>query len=115
MRVREVTADEFRRQLDLLSADYRARLPEKTAEIARLWGNLVTGMAPTTSLVDLRRELHTLCGSAKTFGAGYVSDLAAAAEALVEPICEQGSLPGAAEIAEMTRLLDALQRSAADA
>ena len=110
-----MTADEFRRQLDLLSADYRARLPEKTAELARLWGRLVSGMVPTTSLGDLRRELHTLSGSAKTFGAGYVSELAAAAEVLVEPFCEQGSLPGAAEIAEIARLLDALQRSAADA
>ncbi|MCU0972419.1 MAG: Hpt domain-containing protein [Burkholderiales bacterium] len=110
-----MTAVEFRRQLDLLSADYRARLPEKTAELARLWGSLVSGMVPTTSLGDLRRELHTLSGSAKTFGAGYVSELAAAAEVLVEPFCEQGSLPGAAEIAEIARLLDALQRSAADA
>jgi hypothetical protein len=44
-----------------------------------------------------------------------VSELAAAAELLLEPCCEGGCLPEAASAAELTRLLDAMQRSAAGA
>ena len=115
MRAREVTAEELRRQLDALGAGYRRRLPAKMVELDRLWRDLTGGVVAPAALTDLRRELHTLAGSAKTFGVAHVSDLAAAAEGLLEPFCNEGRLPDAAGTAELTRLLDALQRSAEDA
>jgi HPt (histidine-containing phosphotransfer) domain-containing protein len=112
--VREVTAGEFRRQLDALGADYRDRLPEKVAAIRCLWRDLMNGILPPAALTDLRRELHTLAGSARTFGVARVSELAAAAEMVIEPFWEQDSLPDPAGAAELTRLLDALNRPAGD-
>ena len=114
MRAREVTAGEFRRQLNALGAEYRRRLPEKLADIDRLWRDLRAGNLPPVALTELRRELHTLAGSAKTFGVAHVSELAALAEMVLEPFCEQGSLPDPAGAVELARLLEALQRPGGD-
>jgi HPt (histidine-containing phosphotransfer) domain-containing protein len=111
----DVKAQEFRRQLNALGAEYRARLPEKVASIARLWGDLASGVLPPAFLTDLRRELHTLAGTATTFGVPQASKLAAAAEFLLEPFCERGTLPEGATAAELTRLLDALRCRAGNA
>lgn len=111
MRALEVKAEEFSRRLDALRADYRDRLPEKIAAIQRLWRDVMSGVLPPAGLIDLKRELHTLAGSAKTFGVAHVSELASAAESLLEPCCARGSLPEAASAAELARLLHALQRA----
>jgi HPt (histidine-containing phosphotransfer) domain-containing protein len=103
-----VTAEELRRRLDALGADYRDSLPGKVAAILGMWHDASSGVLPSASLNDLRRELHTLAGSARTFGVARVSELAAAAELLLEPCCEGGCLPEAASAAELTRLLDAM-------
>lgn len=107
-----MTAAQFRSELDALGAEYRNRLPGKLAEIDGLWRDLMNGALPPAALTDLRRELHTLAGSARTFGVSHVSELAAAAEMVIEPFWEKHSLPDPAGAAELTRLLDALNRPA---
>jgi HPt (histidine-containing phosphotransfer) domain-containing protein len=109
MRTPDVRAETFRRELDTLSSEYRHRLPEKLAALDRLWLGVVSGKLPPAALAELRRELHTLAGSAKTFGAAAVSAAAAAAEAFLDPFCELGTLPGAEDAAQFARLLEALR------
>lgn len=109
-RARKVTAEEFRRHLDALRVDYRARLPAKVSAICQLWRDATGGALPAAVLDDLRRELHTLAGSATTFGVAQVSALAGAAESVLDPFCERRVMPDAASAAELSGLLDALQR-----
>ncbi len=106
-----MTAEEFRRHLDALRTDYRDRLPDKLSVIARLWRDAMSGTLPAAALDDLRRELHTLAGSATTFGVAQVSALAGAAESLLNPFCERGVMPDAASAAQLAGLLDALERT----
>jgi HPt (histidine-containing phosphotransfer) domain-containing protein len=103
--------EEFKRHLEALRADYRKSLPGKLAELSQLWQALLSGALPGTGLHDLRRELHTLAGSATTFGVANVSALAGSAESLLDPFCERGTLPEGATAAEVGRLLDALQQT----
>lgn len=107
-------AEEFRRHLDALGADYRACLPEKVAAIRGLCHSMSAVGAPD-GLTELKRELHTLAGSARTFGVADVGELARAAESLLDACCERGTLPDAGSIAELARLIDAIQRSVAGA
>jgi chemotaxis protein histidine kinase CheA len=111
MRALEVKAEEFSHRLDALRADYRDRLPEKIAAIRCLWRDAMSGVLPPAGLTDLKRELHTLAGTDRTFGVAHVSELASAAESLLESCCARGSLPEAASAAEIARLLNAMQRS----
>lgn len=108
-----MSSDALRRELDALSAEYRSRLPAKLAEIHALWFDLASGAIPAARVIDLRRELHSIAGSAKTFGVAAVGEIAAAAESLLDPFWQHGALPEPAGRAELTRLIDALQRAAA--
>ena len=108
-----MTAEAFRRQLEALGADYRRDLPDKLARIDGLWLDLANGEAQPARITDLQRELHSLAGSAKTFGVAGVSEAAAAAESFLEPYCKRRRMPGAAQQARFARLLDALKQAAA--
>ena len=70
-----------REELEALVAEYRASLPAKLERIESL--------AAAGDLKALARELHTLAGSAGTFGLPQVSAAARAAE---EAVFEQGEL-----------------------
>jgi chemotaxis protein histidine kinase CheA len=107
------TADAFKQQLLQLSADYRAMLPAKLAEIDTLWQQLAPGAEQPQACRDLLRELHTLAGSAKTFGFPGVSTAAREAELFLEPFCEKGAIPQASDRDALVRLLDALRQNAA--
>jgi chemotaxis protein histidine kinase CheA len=104
-----VSAEEFRRQLEALSAEYRSALPARLAEIDALRAR----QAGTD--VTLLRALHSMAGSAKTFGVKGVSEAAAAAEQCLAPFCERGTAMDSAKRAEFERLLDALKRAASGA
>lgn len=110
-----MTADAFARQLEAFSAEYRRDLPPKLAELGELWRGLASGAVAPDRLADLQRELHSLAGTARTFGVAGVSEAAAAAEALLAPYCRKRKLPGPAKRAELERLLDSLQRTGAPA
>jgi HPt (histidine-containing phosphotransfer) domain-containing protein len=103
-----VDKDEFRRQLDALNAEYRSGLPAKLVEIDALWAKS-SGTDAT-----LLRALHSMAGSAKTFGVKGVSEAAAAAEHYLAPFCERSKVPDSAQRAEFERLLGALKRVATD-
>lgn len=108
-----MSAEEFNRQIESLRAEYRAGLPDRLREIDGLWRGLADGSVQPGRLVELRRALHLLAGSARTFGIAGVSEAALAAEGWIEPYCERRSVPGPAARPEFQRLLDALNQTAA--
>jgi HPt (histidine-containing phosphotransfer) domain-containing protein len=83
-----------RAELDALLADYRANLPATLARIEALLDN--------AKHAELARELHTLAGSAGTFGLSEVGAAAAAAEAYLEAC---GSGPDDRQRAQLQQLL----------
>jgi len=107
-----MSVEEFQKQIAALRADYRAKLPAKLEEISGLWRGLAGGELPADRIVDLRRELHSLAGSARTFGVEGVSEAALAAETWLEPHCARRALPAADEQPGFGRLLDALKQAA---
>jgi HPt (histidine-containing phosphotransfer) domain-containing protein len=62
----------LRAQFDALLVEYRNGLPAKIAQMEALWS--------AGRLGELRRALHTLSGSAGTFGLPQVGDAARACE-----------------------------------
>jgi len=107
-----MSAEAFRRQLEALSAEYRGSLPGKLIEIDSLWRDLAGGMAKPDRMDDLQRELHSIAGSARTFGIAGVSEAAAAAESFLESFSKRHKLPDTAQQARFARLLDDLKRAA---
>ncbi len=106
-----MTVEDFQKQLEALSAEYRGRLPGRLADIEALWRGLVAGSVDAGRLKELQRELHTIAGSARTFGVAGVSEAAGAAEACLEPFCVRGALPGTAARSEFQRLLESLKQA----
>ena len=105
--------DEFRRQLEAFNAEYRAALPGKLAEVDALWGMMTAGEMQPDACGELLRKLHTLAGSAKTFGLPDLGTAARAAENFLEPYCRDGAMPQAAERDAFGLLLSAVRQSAA--
>lgn len=105
--------DEFRQMLAAVSAEFKAGLPARIAAIDDLWGRVLGGASPAGSLAELIRELHSLAGSAATFGQAEVGAAAAAAESRLEPSREAGQVPDEASRVAVSRLLEALRTAAA--
>jgi diguanylate cyclase (GGDEF)-like protein len=102
---------ELQQALQALAVHYAAELPAKTAEIESRMRALLGGNADAADLPLLHRQLHSLHGSAKTFGFPAVSEAARELEALVAGLAAgtldaQSSRNGAELLA---RLLSATQ------
>ena len=63
-------------ELDELRAEYRRELPQKLVRLQQLWA--------AHNLPELRRAIHTLAGSAGTFGLKSVSLAAHEAETYLD-------------------------------
>lgn len=85
----------LRAELDALIAEYRRGLEPKIARLHELFAQ--------QRLRDLRRELHTLAGSAGTFGLPEVGTAAKAAEAYLEA-------GGGKELGSLLRKIEELAR-----
>src|SRR5690349_6537142 len=106
--------DEFRQMLAAVSAEYRAGLPERLAGIDELWGGIIRGGDVALAMNDLIRALHSIAGSAETFGLTAVSEAAAAAESRLEAYRDIQQVPDAVLQAEIALLLKALHHAAGD-
>ena len=109
-----MTSAAFQRALDELSAEYRKGLASRLAEIETLWRSLLGESPPPGTIVTLNRELHSIAGSAKTFGLPEVTEAARAAELMLEPFCARGEIPGSEDREHFRRLLNALARTASE-
>ena len=105
-------SETFKKYLSALSADYRATLAEKLVHIDQMWKELTAGSTAFGPMTTLHRELHTLAGSAKTFGLPAVSEAARVAEHFIEPYALVGALPAAPKLIEFENLLAVLRESA---
>ena len=95
-------------ELAALRAEYRDDLKPRIAALEALRADLASGAAPAARIRELHRGLHSIAGSAKTFGLPTVSDAAREAERLLEPHCDAGAPPPDWE--RLRRLLEALGR-----
>ena len=106
-------ADELAAGLAALAAEYREKLASRLDALDALAAQLASARAAGARLKDLHRELHTIAGSAKTFGLPAVSAAARAGERYLEPFCETGTAPSAAQWEALIGLLAALRKAAA--
>lgn len=97
------------RLLASMAAEYRESLPGKLAEIETLSQALALEGLPTERMQTLQRLVHTLAGSAKTFGLASVTDTARALESVLDAIAAGGD--GAAE--DVLKGVTALKSAAA--
>lgn len=104
--------DEFRQMLAAVSAEFRASLPARMADIDWLWRQVSGGDHAAQQMDDLIRAVHKIAGTAETFGLAAVGQAAAAAESGLGPYRGLAQMPDAASIAEITRLLEILRRAA---
>lgn len=106
-----MSAEAFKQQLAVLSAEYRTALPQRLARLADLRAAL-HGQDQASALNEMLRELHSLAGSAKTFGLAGLGEQARAAELFLDPFCRDGAL-FPENFARLDQLLEAVGRNAA--
>ena len=106
-----MSTEAFRQALAELSAEYRAGLPARMSELDELW---IASHGASVPPLALRRALHSIAGSAKTFGLAELTTAARAAEQMLDPCCDAGLPLPAESISSFEILLHAL-KSAADA
>ena len=93
-------------------AGYLKRLLERLDRLEHLRRDLAFGTALASSLSELRRELHTISGSAAMFDLREVSRVAHEAEVFLEPHCRPGATPGNEVWGRLRDLLEAVRRAA---
>jgi HPt (histidine-containing phosphotransfer) domain-containing protein len=94
---------------DLVAA-FRVDLAERMTRLAANWAR-VRGGDPA-ALEPLLRDVHYLAGTAATFGAPEIGDLAGQAETLLWPAMREGIAVAAADHARIDQLIAALSAAA---
>jgi len=106
-----MTFQRLSREFDALRAEYRKSMAEKLDRIEALWELILKGMHDDTRLAQLKRELHTIAGSAGTFGLPQVGDAARAAEDCLGEAADLATLD-AKQRDDFARLLGNLKSAA---
>lgn len=99
------------REFQKLRAEFRGSMPAKITRLRSLWARIDCDEPDADALEILRRELHTMTGSAGSFGLPQVSAAAGVAGACLEGL-KPGSRPGGKRAARFGKLLDALEKAA---
>ena len=105
-------ADELSTALAGFQAEYRSSLPQRLSAIDDAWSSIERGDADPAQLDTLVRGLHSIAGSALTFGMAELGDAAAAAERWLEPYRDRRQAPAAAARAAFEPLLVAVRDAA---
>lgn len=98
------------KEFEKLRAEYRGSLPAKLVRLRSLWARVACEEPDPDALEILKRELHTMAGSAGSFGLPLVSTAAAAAEDALSDL-KEGSRPGAKRVAKFNDLFDRLGKA----
>ena len=85
--------DDLQRELAAFNAEYRASLPQRLSVIDAAWSAIARGEGDADTLQTLLRSLHSIAGSALTFGLPALGTAAAAAEDWIAPYSERAQLP----------------------
>jgi HPt (histidine-containing phosphotransfer) domain-containing protein len=98
-------------ELQALSADYAARIPDKLAQIERAWEGLPADRWDEEGFYLLHRMVHNLAGSGRTFGFASLSDVAHRLEAHLRELAQAKTVPDGAERESIRTLLDELRQA----
>ena len=96
------------KEFDALRAEYRSEMPAKLQRLDALWSRVASGSAGAEEVTELRRALHTIAGSAGSFGLPEIGGAARAAEDFLEST----SKLSAEQRAEFARLLGEIRSAA---
>lgn len=105
-----MTWQDLGKEFQKLRTEFRGSLPAKLRRLRSLWERIDCGEPDADALEILKREVHTMAGSAGSFGLPQVSKVAAAAEEALEGL-KAGSRPGAKRAAKVLALLDKLDKA----
>jgi len=105
-----MTWQDLGKEFQKLRTEFRGSLPAKLKRLRSLWERIDCEEPDVDALEILKRELHTMAGSAGSFGLPQVSKAAAAAEEALEGL-KEGSRPGAKRAAKFLPLLDKLDKA----
>ena len=95
------------KEFQKLRTEYRGSLPAKLRRLCSLWERIDCAEPDEDALDILKRELHTMAGSAGSFGLPLVSKAAAACEDALDGL-KAGSRPGAKRSEKFRARLDRL-------
>jgi HPt (histidine-containing phosphotransfer) domain-containing protein len=98
------------REFQKLRSEFRGSMPAKLRRLRSLWERVDCEEPDPDALEILQREVHTMAGSAGSFGLPQVSKLAAAAEDALAGL-KEGSRPGAKRAAKFSALLGKLEKA----
>lgn len=98
------------KEFQKLRMEFRGSLPAKLTRLRSLWGRIDCEEPDPDALEILKREVHTMAGSAGSFGLPQVSKAAAAADEALEGL-KAGSRPGAKRVKKFSALLDKLDKT----
>jgi HPt (histidine-containing phosphotransfer) domain-containing protein len=101
---------ELGKEFQKLRTEFRGSLPAKLRRLRSLWERIDCEEPDPDALEILKREVHTMAGSAGSFGLPEVSKLAAAAEDALDGL-KEGSRPGIKRSAKFVALLDKLDKA----
>ena len=104
--------DDLSRELQALSVEYRASLPQRLHDIDAAWSAVRRGVGDAESVRTVLRNLHSMAGSARTFGMPDLTTAAAAAEDWIEPYHERAELPPGSAHDAFEPLLAAVRQAA---
>jgi chemotaxis protein histidine kinase CheA len=105
--------DDLARELEALSVEYRASLGQRLIDIDAAWGVLRRGEGGLAEVRTVLRNLHSMAGSALTFGMPELGAAAAAAEDWIDPYDERGELPPSSAHDAFEPLLAVVRQTAA--
>jgi HPt (histidine-containing phosphotransfer) domain-containing protein len=106
-----VSWQDLGKEFQRLRAEFRGSMPAKIVRLRSLWARVDCEAPDADALGILRRELHTMAGSAGSFGLPQVSTAAAAAEQALDGL-KDGSRPGAKRAEKFSARLEKLAKTA---
>ncbi|HUQ25011.1 MAG TPA: Hpt domain-containing protein [Burkholderiales bacterium] len=105
-----MTWQDLGKEFQKLRTEFRGSLPAKLRRLRSLWERIDCEEPDPDALEILERELHTMAGSAGSFGLPQVSKVAAVAGEALGGL-KAGSRPGAKRAAKFVALLDKLDKA----
>lgn len=92
-------------ELDGLRESFARLLPERLDKIASGWREIAQGAWNASAAREVRLSLHSLAGSAGTFGFDGVGRIARAAELKLDRLLDTGGVPAKHELEDISRML----------
>jgi len=102
-----MTFQKLGKEFQELRDEYRRGMPEKLERVEKLWAIVSASKSAGRPLLELCRELHTVAGSAGTFGLPELGEAALAAETHLTGADSVGD----AGRQQMSRLIEELKKA----